>query len=102
VKAIEELSGVRVAIVSWDRGAIKPLSADGHGTQYTQPPVREDQNHFAGHSILHHRSDTLYTHNLVNELQHKEHEVARLYARSMEYLATAPTPALTTALCLVK
>ena len=31
-----------------------------------------------------------YTHNLVNELQHKEHEVARLYARSMEYLANSP------------
>ncbi|MCX6137350.1 MAG: HAMP domain-containing sensor histidine kinase [Ignavibacteriales bacterium] len=31
-----------------------------------------------------------YTHNLVNELQHKEREVARLYARSMEYLANSP------------
>jgi Histidine kinase-, DNA gyrase B-, and HSP90-like ATPase len=31
-----------------------------------------------------------YTHNLVNKLQQKEEEVARLYARSVEYLANSP------------
>lgn len=33
----------------------------------------------------------LYTHNLVDQLQQKQHETAALYARSMEYIANSPT-----------
>lgn len=32
----------------------------------------------------------IYTHNLVDELQRKEQEVASLYAKSLEYLANSP------------